>query len=202
MLFDLQHAGDEHLAQVLVQRDDGVDGRAQHREPVGHLLGVERAAEQRLEPAARDDHPANCRRKRTSLSEKSRMSGMPCRVIAMRSGPMPQAKPVYFSGSTPQFSSTAGCTIPDPRISIHPVCLQAGQPLPLQSWHCTSISAEGSVNGKYDGRNRTAVSRVKKRRAKVASVALRSTNVMPSSTARPSICSNIGECEASKGSRR
>ena len=40
------------------------------------------------------------------------------------------------------------------------------------------------------------------RRANVASVALKSTKVRPSSTASPSICSNTGECDASKGSRR
>src|SRR2546425_2887473 len=112
------------------------------------------------------------------------MSGIPWRSIAMRSGPMPHAKPVYFSLSTLQFSSTAGCTMPEPRISIQPVCLQAAQPEPPQIWHCTSISADGSVNGKYDGRNRTFVAGEKMRRANVASVALKSTNVMPSSTAR------------------
>ena len=35
--------------------------------------------------------------------------------------------------------------------------LHAGQPLPWQSWHSTSISADGSVNGKNDGRNRVLV---------------------------------------------
>src|SRR5213075_631265 len=115
---------------------------------------------------------------------------------------MPHANPVYFSLSTLQLSSTAGCTIPEPRISIQPVCLQAAHPDPPQIWHCTSISAEGSVNGKYDGRNLTLVVGEKMRRANVASVALKSTNVMPSSTAKPSICSNTGECDASNGSRR
>ena len=115
---------------------------------------------------------------------------------------MPHANPVYFSLSSLQFSRTAGWTIPEPRISIQPVCLQAAQPEPPQIWHCTSISADGSVNGKYDGRNRTLVVGEKMRRANVASVALKSTNVIPSSTANPSICSNTGECEASNGSRR
>ena len=122
----------------------------------------------------------------------------------MRAGPMPHANPVYFSLSTPQFSSTAGCTMPEPRISIQPVCLQVGQPppAPRQIWHCTSISADGSVKGKNDGRNRTRVSAVKNFRANVARVALKSTKLIPSSTARPSICSNTGACDASKGSRR
>src|SRR5947209_923744 len=130
---------------------------------------------------------------------------MPCRSIAIRSGPMPHANPVYFSLSTLQFSSTAGCTMPEPRISIQPVPLQAAQPEPPppppQIWHCTSISADGSVNGKYDGRNRTFVVGEKMRRANAASIDLRSTNVSPSSTPSPSICSNTGECEASNGSR-
>src|SRR5207245_9993279 len=92
--------------------------------------------------------------------------------------------------------------MPEPRISIQPVCLHVGQPVPPQIWHCTSISAEGSVKGKNDGRKRTGVSAAKKRRAKVASVALKSTKLIPSSTASPSICSNTGECDASNGSRR
>src|SRR5438876_113725 len=91
--------------------------------------------------------------------------------------------------------------MPEPRISIQPVCLQVAQPppappVPPQIWHCTSISADGSVNGKNDGRNRTRVSAVKKRRANVASVALKATKGMRSSTARPSRCSHSGGCGA------
>ena len=121
-----------------------------------------------------------------SPSSNNRMSGIPYRSIAIRCGPIPNAHPVYFSESTLQFSSTAGCTIPHPRISIQPVPLHAGQPLPWQSWHSTSISAEGSVNGKNDGRNRVLVVGPKNRCAKWISVALRSTNEIPSSTASPS----------------
>jgi hypothetical protein len=43
---------------------------------------------------------------------------MPYLSIAMRSIPMPQAKPWYSSGSSPQLRSTFGCTMPQPRISI------------------------------------------------------------------------------------
>ena len=53
--------------------------------------------------------------------------------------------------------------------------------------HCTSISADGSVNGKNDGRKRVRVA-PKKRSAKRFSVDFRSTKLMPSSTQRPSIC--------------
>src|SRR6266571_4400544 len=101
-----------------------------------------------------------------------------------------------------QFSSTAGCTIPEPRISIHPVCLHVGHPAPWHTEQLTCMSADGSVNGKYDGENRVAVCGPKKLRANAERVALRSTNVTPSSTTSPSTCSNTGECEGSNGSRR
>src|SRR2546430_17732142 len=101
--------------------------------------------------------------------------------MAMRAGPMPQAKPEYRSLETPQFSSTAGCTIPDPRISIQPVCLQVAQPEPRQIWHCTAISADGSVNGKNDGRNRTRASAVDKRAAEGGQVGVKSAEPVPSS---------------------
>jgi hypothetical protein len=79
--------------------------------------------------------------------------------------------------------------------------LQVAQPAPPQSWHSTSISADGSVNGKKLGRKRVRVA-PKKRAAKCVSVALRSTKLTPSSTESPSICANIGACDASKKSRR
>ena len=63
-------------------------------------------------------------------------------------------------------SKTAGCTIPEPMISIQPVRLQAEQPDPSQMKQLTSTSAEGSVNGKYDGRNRVRVVGPKKRDTK------------------------------------
>ena len=43
-------------------------------------------------------HP-NCSRKRRSFSKYSRRSGMPCLSIAIRSMPIPKAKPCTFSGS-------------------------------------------------------------------------------------------------------
>ena len=66
----------------------------------------------------------------------------------MRSTPSPKAYPVYNLLSIPHCSSTLGSTIPHPRISTHPVCLQKPHPLPPQIWHEISISALGSVNGK------------------------------------------------------
>ena len=80
----------------------------------------------------------------------------------MRSAPMPKAKPETFAGSYPfsrTNSNTLGSTMPQPRISIHPVVLQGRQgslprrPLPPQMKQLTIISALGSVNGKNDGRN-------------------------------------------------
>ncbi len=52
MLLDLEHASDQDVAQVLVQRHDGVHRRDVHGELLGDLARVERAAQQRLEPAA------------------------------------------------------------------------------------------------------------------------------------------------------
>ena len=68
--------------------------------------------------------------------------------------------------SIPQASSTLGSTMPHPRISTHPVCLQKPHPFPPHKWHEMSISAEGSVKGKYDGRNRMRVSGPNSSRAK------------------------------------
>ena len=73
---------------------------------------------------------------------------MPYLSMAMRSTPMPNAKPVYSSGSMPQFSRTRRLTMPAPRTSIQPVPLHSEQPLPPQTWQETSTSTDGSVNGK------------------------------------------------------
>src|SRR4029079_18276617 len=102
----------------------------------------------------------------------------------LRAGPWPNANPVDRSLSTPAASMTLGCTIPEPRISIQPVPLQVGQPAPPHTPHCTSISADGSVNGKNDGRNRV-LDAPKNSSANRLSVALRSTKLTPSSTDSP-----------------
>jgi hypothetical protein len=64
--------------------------------------------------------------------------------------------------------------------------LQTRQPLPLQNTHSMSASAEGSVNGKYDGRNRIPSGRSKKRSTKVCSMAFKLAKLMFSPTAIPS----------------
>ena len=55
------------------------------------------------------------------------------------------------------------------------------------------------MNGKNEGRKRTAVDGEKNRRAKWVSVAFRSTKETPSSMASPSICLNAGACDAIEG---
>ncbi len=65
-----------------------------------------------------------------------------------------------------------------------------------------SISADGSVNGKYDGRKRTCRSSLsKKRRRKSVYTPLRSAKLTFSSIHRPSTWWNIGECVASLSTR-
>src|SRR5688500_8735968 len=72
--------------------------------------------------------------------------------------PIPKAKPEYLLLSILQFSNILGCTIPQPKISTHPVCLQTLQPLPPQIRQLISISALCTVKGKYDGRKRILIS--------------------------------------------
>ena len=83
-----------------------------------------------------------------SPSTSMRRSGTLYFRQAMRSTPMPNAKPEYFSGSMPDMESTFGSTMPQPRISSQPVPLQKRQPSPWQMPQLTSTSADGSVNGK------------------------------------------------------
>src|SRR5580698_10370249 len=89
------------------------------------------------------------------------MSSTPYFNKAILSAPMPKANPETLLGSYPLSftnSKTLGSTIPQPRFSIQPVCLQGRQgslprfPLPPQMKQETDISALGSVNGKNDGR--------------------------------------------------
>ena len=65
-----------------------------------------------------------------------------------------------------------------------------------------SISALGSVNGKYDGRSRVTVPSPNSRETKASRLPLRWAIVMPSSTARPSNWWNTGVCVASSSSVR
>src|SRR5580693_4000217 len=109
----------------------------------------------------RADLYAHCSRNLTSPLKNNCKSSTPYFNKAIRSAPMPKANPETFLGSYPLSltnSNTLGSTMPHPRISIHPVCLQGRQgsaprfPLPPQIKQETNISALGSVNGKNDGR--------------------------------------------------
>src|SRR5574344_152355 len=106
--------------------------------------------------------------------------------MAIRSMPIPNANPVYIVGSMLQFFKTLGSTIPQPRISSHPVPLQTGQPLPPHIEHEISISAEGSVKGKYEGRKRICVSFPNISLAKYNNVCFKSANETLVSTYKPS----------------
>ena len=99
MLLRRQHAPHDEvveLAHAVVL--DAVDLRAGHRQPRRELLDghVRRAV--LVQPLDGDPHP-NCSRKRVSLSKSSRRSGTRCLSIAMRSMPMPKAKPWMRLGS-------------------------------------------------------------------------------------------------------
>ena len=62
--------------------------------------------------------------------------------LAILSTPRPKAKPLKLLESILQFSRTIGLTMPHPKISSH-----------LLSLESISTSADGSVNGKYEGLN-------------------------------------------------
>src|SRR6266404_383070 len=56
MLLDLEDARDEHVAQVLMDRHDTIDGRDLAREAIGDIQALERAAQKSFQPTTRDDH--------------------------------------------------------------------------------------------------------------------------------------------------
>src|ERR1019366_9154177 len=101
----------------------------------------------------------NCFKNRTSFSINKRRSFTWYLSRVILSIPIPKAKPEYFLGSSLQFSSTAGSTIPQPPISTQPLYLQIGHPFCPQTKHDISTSALGSVKGKNEGRNRISVFR-------------------------------------------
>ena len=73
---------------------------------------------------------------------------------------------------------------------------------PLHTKQSTSTSADGSVNGKYDGRSRVTTSAPNISAAKWSSVPFRCAIVMPRSTTSPSTWLNTGLCVASSSSVR
>ena len=83
---------DDDVPPVVAPADDPLDLHAEHREPLGELLGREVDIDVLGEP--REGHPhRSCSRKRRSFSRNSRRSVMPCLSILIRSGPIPKAKP-------------------------------------------------------------------------------------------------------------
>ena len=131
---------------------------------------------------------------------------MPYFTIATRSTPMPNAKPVHFSGSMPQLSKTTGWIIPQPRISIQPVFLQTLQPARVPSGALAERAADVDLGARLDegevaraqahGRARAeeALGELGEHAAQVRHRDVRSTR-------KHSIWWNIGECVASSSRR-
>ena len=130
---------------------------------------------------------SNWFRKRTSFSKYRRRSPTPYLSIAIRSIPIPNANPENSFGSILLYFKTFGSTIPQPIISNHPVPLHTPQPLPPHIEHETSTSADGSVNGKYDGRIRICACSPKSSLANYSSDCFMSANDTLRSIYKPSI---------------
>src|SRR5690606_254347 len=102
----------------------------------------------------------------------------------------------------PQLRSTFGCTMPQPRIS-NQSSPSFRVSLPPERSQRMSISAEGSVKGKWCGRKRACTASSSKKRAmKAASVVFRWPMWMSRSITRPSIWWNIGVWVASLSLRK
>src|SRR6476660_2586670 len=194
---------DDHTVEPLPGTFDRLDQHPSGDQDVRESFGTQIRRGVLTQPAERNAHHAapNRSRKRTSLSIRSRISGIWYRRIATRSIPRPNANPVYRSLSYPQFSSTFGCTIPAPSSSIHPLP-HVGQPAPSQRKQVTPIWAPGSTKGKYDGVNRILRSSPNRPLAIASRVPLRSANVIPSSTASASTWWNTARWVGSGVSRR
>ena len=210
-----------------VRRDlDVVDGRraralgALHDEADGRQAVAERLRIRRGpgqvggDPGVGELHASalSSTRGRGSGRRSRRRGGGPARRRAgTRCGRCPcrTRSPSTSRGRSRRSGGRSGCTIPAPMISIQPEPEHGRQrravrvsPVPLQNTHDTATSTPGSTNGKNVGPNRIFVSGVKRRREKAASVPLRSANVTPSSTVRPSIWWKTGEWRGSMSSFR
>ena len=99
MLLRRDHSpDDEPLRRRRAHVVDPLDLRGAHGEEVGKLLRRQARIAVARQPAVGDPH-RNCSRTRTSFSKNLRRSGTPCLSIAIRSIPMPNAKPWTLSGS-------------------------------------------------------------------------------------------------------
>src|ERR1700760_4774573 len=92
--------------------------------------------------------------------------------------------------------------MPQPRSSIQPDCLHLRQPRPPQKIQLICTSAEGSVKGKNEGKNRVLTLDPKNAFMAWSSVPLRSEKVMLVSTQSPSTWWKMGEWVASAASLR
>jgi hypothetical protein len=96
----LEHAPDDEALELAhAVMVDGLDLRAGHCQALLEQPGRQPRVHVLLQPFQGDAHQPNCSRKRRSLSQKTRRSVTPCLSMAMRSMPIPQAKPWTFSGS-------------------------------------------------------------------------------------------------------
>src|SRR5262249_8241592 len=107
--FDLS---DEHAAQSIARALDPLHLESRQRQPL-RQLGRRRKRHVLGQPLNRDPHQ-NCSRKRTSFSNIRRRSSIRYLSSAIRSTPIPKAKPVYCFGSYSTASKTLGCTMPAP----------------------------------------------------------------------------------------
>ena len=93
MLLDLLDDADDDVIESGSHVLDRLHRRAEHRQPLGGIVGVQLAAQHGRQPVGGNEHGycTNCERKRMSFSNSNRMSGMPCRSIVIRSIPIPNA---------------------------------------------------------------------------------------------------------------
>src|SRR5690606_20482745 len=198
-LFDGQHpAHHDGAADVSADLLDSLDFQAQADQFVGQLArgGLGRQCDVFAQPGNGNPHHISIPKaavNRTSPSTMSCMSLTPWANISVRSMPRPKAQPLYRSVSTPAATSTRGVTTPQPPISIHPSEQQVRQEAsglpteaPRHTKHSMSTSAEGSVNGKYDGRMRVRSPSPNIRSTNNWMAPRRCASVIPSSTTSPS----------------
>ena len=105
---DLEQLPDHDRAPVRADTLDRLDLHAERRQALGQTLRRQVEVDVIAQPGQAGRASELASRKRMSLSRKARMSGMPWRSIAIRSMPMPKAKPWYRSGSSPPLRRTDG----------------------------------------------------------------------------------------------
>ena len=216
VLLGAEHAPDDEVraaaadAVVVDPVDLGAGHRraasASSRTPAGRARRTRAASRAGASCRTAPGSAGRCRRSR-------RRSGTPCLSIAIRSMPIPNAKPWIALGVVAVLAHVARTRSGRPsrrrgsRASPCPcrACSARRRPSVAACRRTgsseTSTSTLGSVNGKKCGRRRTSRSSPKIARANASSVPLRSASVMSSSTASPSTWWNCGVCVASLSRR-